>query len=316
MATQPAARNHILYHNAIRASPRRSRFNSTPKLFHTTPRYQWIEPTLTATHTLLESLHNSTNLSWALTLPCSALCVRLVIILPISLYTRHVQQQQLRLQPLVHAWKHQISRTVLREAGHLGPAYCTTEIRRHLRAKRKELYRRYACGWWKNWLPLGQLPVFLVLIETVRAMCGTGKGLLAMAADSLAGGRDTDALDKVGHTAGGTFGASIPVESTFATEGALWFPDLLVPDPHLLLPFILSGTMFTNIWLNTRLQNDGTEPSVFQRRLTNSLNYAANAERHASVLDIELIFRNATEYLTGLDRTARQAGEALQTQDH
>ncbi|KAI9697060.1 MAG: hypothetical protein M1836_005021 [Candelina mexicana] len=96
-----------------------------------------------------------------------------------------------------------------------------------------------------------------------------------MAVDSLAGGKNTDALDKVGHTARGTFEALIPVESTFATEGAFWFPDLLVPDPHLLLPFILSGTMFTNIWLNTRLQNDGTEPSVFKRRLTNSLKFVA-----------------------------------------
>ncbi len=275
MAARLVARGHLYYHSLLRPSQCRTRLTSNIKLFHTTPRLQWGSALMSDTHTILQNLHTTTELSWALTLPLSAFLVRLVIILPISLYTRRAQQKQLQLQPLIHAWRHQINRTIIRERGHLGPGHCTTEVKKSLRAKRRELYKRCACGWWRNWLPLGQLPVFLCWIETVRAMCGTKEGLLGMIVGSMASMKDSDTLEKADHTLRGNPEASIPVETTFATEGALWFPDLLVPDPHLLLPFILSATMFTNIWLNTRLLNAGTEQSVFQRGLMNSLKVIA-----------------------------------------
>jgi len=50
-------------------------------------------------------------------------------------------------------------------------------------------------------------------------------------------------------TAEGLTGAAlIPVESDFATEGALWFPNLLLADPQLLLPFMLSGAILLNLF--------------------------------------------------------------------
>ncbi|KAI8934241.1 hypothetical protein NX059_008987 [Plenodomus lindquistii] len=35
---------------------------------------------------------------------------------------------------------------------------------------------------------------------------------------------------------------------SLATEGALWFPDLILPDPTGVLPFVVSGLMFCNIY--------------------------------------------------------------------
>lgn len=40
----------------------------------------------------------------------------------------------------------------------------------------------------------------------------------------------------------------IPLEPSFATEGALWFPDLLLPDPTLALPCILSLSLLLSLY--------------------------------------------------------------------
>ncbi len=42
--------------------------------------------------------------------------------------------------------------------------------------------------------------------------------------------------------------AVVPVEPSLATDGMLWFPDLTAADPMLVLPFMLSGIMFLNIY--------------------------------------------------------------------
>ncbi|KAL8914265.1 MAG: hypothetical protein Q9172_007127 [Xanthocarpia lactea] len=70
----------------------------------------------------------------------------------------------------------------------------------------------------------------------------------------------------------------VPIEPSFATEGVLWFPDLLAPDPHLFLPFILSLTLFANIIHVEKTANKlGTAQTAFRRRLGNSFKIVALA---------------------------------------
>ena len=40
---------------------------------------------------------------------------------------------------------------------------------------------------------------------------------------------------------------SVPLEDSLSTGGALWFSDLLAPDPFFILPTILSSAMFASI---------------------------------------------------------------------
>ena len=58
--------------------------------------------------------------------------------------------------------------------------------------------------------------------------------------------------------------SGISIEPSFATEGALWFPNLLVADPQMILPFMLSGVILLNLTKST-----GT--GVWQKRLMRSL---------------------------------------------
>lgn len=114
---------------------------------------------------------------------------------------------------------------------------------------------------WKNNLSFLQFPVWLTAVEAVRKMCGKEVGLLGLMFGTAG---ETKEIQEAMRANG--------MELSLANEGALWFPDLLVPDPMLVLPFMLSGMMFLNL-ANTSAKN----PSVAQRRLMNTLKIVALA---------------------------------------
>jgi inner membrane protein COX18 len=65
-------------------------------------------------------------------------------------------------------------------------------------------------------------------------MTGNTNGLFPQLLSWFGGRNDVENLDKI-------------VEPTLATEGALWFPDLLAGDPTGVLPVVLSATLILNI---------------------------------------------------------------------
>ncbi|KAI9780841.1 MAG: hypothetical protein M1839_006468 [Geoglossum umbratile] len=271
---------------------RNSTLPQSRRSFHSTPQPQFIEPVISATHYVLESIHTTTLLPWAGVLPLTAFLVRAAFIAPLTIYTRRAQQRQYALRYVLLAWRGQIRHNVLRGMGSTGPKNCEKQITKAIRSKQAELYSRWNCGRWKAFLPLAHLPVWLVVIETIRRMCGTHRGLLGLifsreeipAPKITDPGTPTEALPTVVPAPGDSFGAIEPmtqngpvaIEPSFALEGALWFPDLLVPDPFLVLPFVLSGSLFINIYLNTR-DVQSRDLSVYQRRLKNTLKIFALA---------------------------------------
>jgi inner membrane protein COX18 len=232
----------------------------TYRSFHASLRPQFLQAGLeigvTSAHTILEGLHSYTGLPWAYTLPLAALAIRTTFILPLSVYSRRMAQKQVALSPILQSWQHVIKKETMREVGHLGPVVAHEKLMWKIREKRSEIYKRWGCPLWKNFLPLIQLPIWLTVIETVRAMCGTGMGLLGSIIWS----------DKAGAA------TWVAKEMSFATEGALWFSNLMAPDPQLLLPFMLSGAIFLNLWGTT-----GPNQAAWQRRLSNSLKIVALA---------------------------------------
>jgi inner membrane protein COX18 len=212
--------------------------------FHASPRPQSV---VLVAHDALTSLHSFTGLPWAYTIPLFALTLRATLILPISIYQRRVSQRQASLVPIIQAWSQSLRHETMREVGHLGPVVAQSTLVRKLRKKRSEIYERWGCGLWKNYLGLVQVPVFLVTMEALRAMAGAHQGWWGMITGSWRG--DVGAATETTLTAEGLTGAAlIPVETSFATEGALWFPNLLLADPQLLLPFMLSGAILLNLF--------------------------------------------------------------------
>ena len=92
---------------------------------------------------------------------------------------------------------------------------------------------------WRSYIILINGPIWLTMMETIRRMTGTADGMLSLIAKPL-----TAPPGAAQDNGPGTMDESIPTEPSLATEGMLWFDNLMVPDPWMMLPFALSGIMF------------------------------------------------------------------------
>jgi inner membrane protein COX18 len=229
---------------------------------------------------------------WWAALPLTAAIVR-AITLPLTINSRKITAKQISLFPLLHTHRHLLRKKLARE---LPFKEAIRQEALQTRRKRIDLFRQFRCETWKVWVPpLVQLPVFLSVIEGIRALTGANKGLLGLFLGSpvvpkaveaaVAGEGATNAVAAV-ETAEKAIAAGIQADPSMATEGILWFQDLSAADPYLILPFALSASMFlaltpTSTLLRPFTKPDPTakvtQPSKWQRRLRNSLKVIALA---------------------------------------
>ncbi|EPE36568.1 hypothetical protein GLAREA_08731 [Glarea lozoyensis ATCC 20868] len=237
------------------------------RAFHASPRPQFLETVISPAHALFEGIHSVTGLPWAFAIPLTALTVRTILVLPLTIYTRRILQKQAELAPVVQAWIPRLQKEARTEAGHMGPVAAQAVMLKKIRRKTIEVYGRWGCQRYKNYLvPLLQLPIFLTAMECLRMMSGYNSGLLSIIATSLGG--DAVALVDVEKGLTSWFTPSL------ATEGDLWFPDLTKPDPELRLPFIFSGVMLLDVMFWNR---KGHTPSKWSTRGRRTLGIMALA---------------------------------------
>ncbi|KAL8704938.1 MAG: hypothetical protein Q9201_001933 [Fulgogasparrea decipioides] len=120
-----------------------------------------------------------------------------------------------------------------------GPVQWQKRLIKKLKEKDTDISSSTGTQRWKLFLPIVQLPVWLAAVETIRRMCGTQEGLLGLI-------RKSAALDHLGNLPVDHIpeASVIPAEPSLGTEGALWFPDLIAPDPYLILPVFLSASLY------------------------------------------------------------------------
>ncbi|KAI9680517.1 MAG: hypothetical protein M1817_003957 [Caeruleum heppii] len=285
------------FHHVRRTPSQSWSLRSPPsRAFHCSRPHQYalIEPLLTTTQTLITGLHTITGLSWAVSLPLTAFLIRLTIILPSTYYSHLAQQRQLALQPLSAAWSSHLQQTLPRETpgfADMSSRRKTLSIRLATWRKRREIWKRWQCGLWKSLIPAMHLPLYLVVLETLRRMCGAREGLLSLIAQPFRSASQyistrffPEATPLDPYEDSETFSTSTDVtttpidplrssyiDPTLSTEGALWFPNLLLPDPQLLLPFILSGLLLSSIHSANRTRTrHGRELTRLQTRLGRS----------------------------------------------
>lgn len=282
-----------------RGSPRRS--------FHATPRPRFIDTCLSETHTIITTLHTVTGLPWAATIPLTALLIRVLLIAPITTYAHSVSQRRQKHFPVLNAWRYVYQNKLMENerTEKKGPQESVRLLREMMMKKSNELYARTGTQRWKSFLPYLQFPVWLTAIETIRRMSGAQEGLVGLLQKSVtwseledplfdskttqsslppseqaiqSDGLQTSSWQDDNNSSAIPEGPVIPIEPSFATEGMLWFPDLLVPDPHLYLPFVLSLTLFANInHVERTAKKSGTELTTFRRRLGNAFKIVALA---------------------------------------
>ncbi|KAJ4420723.1 hypothetical protein N0V82_004162 [Gnomoniopsis sp. IMI 355080] len=221
-------------------------------------------------HTLLRSsewlitnVHQVTGTPWCVSFPLAALVVGICLRAPLTFYSHRMACKRAKLAPLIQAEMAMLGLGLRKKA--------VPDLRKRvasLMAERSRRLVRAVAGSERNSIIGGlvTLPVFVSNVEVIRRMCAGPLGLLGR----LAFGRNTgdathtgvpeestEALPAAITSATDLGGAAaslppdgglhIPVEPTLATEGCLWFPNLLEADPLHILPFAVSAMLVANM---------------------------------------------------------------------
>ena len=241
-------------------------YASARRKFHTSRKSQsaLLDTCCSQTHETIRALYDITGLPWVATLPLTAILLRSTIVLPLSIWSRRQTQRVASVRPLLHAWLPIIQERVIQRRRRAGPSELEKTVRKEMKLKQKTIFTNIGIRPWGPYVPLLQLPIWLLVIETIRRMCGAGTGLLALIF------RQFDGVPADGEALAGS--SSSLIEASLSTEGALWFPDLLASDPMLILPFTLSAVVFSNIKLHQMSdRNAGIVPSTISRRLDKTM---------------------------------------------
>lgn len=206
--------------------------------FHPTKPRPLFGEILAVSSAAIHGIHWITGLPWVLSLPLTAAIVRMSVAMPLQIFTKIQARKSRDMAPLLQSWISHYKESA-RSSAHgpnpLSPQEATRKAMQEARSRQKELKRMFGIRrFWKgaNFL---QLPIWLAVMESVRNMCGDNRGLL----------RYLGSLFEAPTQAHQTVGPM--VEPSLATEGALWFPDLLVGDPTGVLPVLLTASIIANV---------------------------------------------------------------------
>ncbi|KAI6248444.1 Cytochrome c oxidase assembly protein COX18, mitochondrial [Erysiphe necator] len=206
---------------------------------------------LLKTHDLFQYIHSVSGTSWSITIPLIALLIRMTVSLPLAIVQQRVICQQVKLIPLLLAWKQNYRKETLQKFGDQGPQKCQKILNLKMRSKRKELFKRYNCGRWKLFIGFFQIPIFFGVIDVLRRMAN-------IQLTSLTQMFDAENLSDSHRI--------IFLEPSLANEGILWFPNLMLADPQLTLPFILSGIFLLNTYASGKARQTLSRRQIFFRR--------------------------------------------------
>ncbi|KAK7755624.1 hypothetical protein SLS62_002233 [Diatrype stigma] len=236
---------------------------------------------------LILSFHTVTHTPWFITIPLVSLGVNLLFRLPLNTYIHKIQHRRAKLAPILQAWGTRIQREI--DLERVLPSRRMAEVEARFSRISSRIWKKFGLQDWKLYTNVLGLPFWLIGIDAVRRLCGGPAGILgrlflgagadqtdaaatpAVGAKPAEGGADNTAMLS-GTGASGTPadlvppGAPLPggdmldtvahtvAESSLATGGVLWFPDLTVPDPWHVLPLTLSAVLVLNLWPKTVAQ--------------------------------------------------------------
>lgn len=230
---------------------RRSHIGSTTlafqqiRHFHPTKPRPLVGEILAVSSSAIHGIHWVTGLPWVLSLPLTAALVRLSVAMPLQIFTKKQARKERDIAPILQSWKLLFIKGAERgtyvpdgfdlQQATLNPQQAARKAMLEVRSRQRQLKKRFGVHpFWKaaNFL---QLPVWLAVMESVRNMCGDNRGLLRYLGSLF------EAPKQVHQAVG-------PVaEPSLATEGALWFPDLLAGDPTGVLPVLLTASIIANV---------------------------------------------------------------------
>ncbi|WYZ37332.1 hypothetical protein EsH8_II_000838 [Colletotrichum jinshuiense] len=185
---------------------------------------------------------------WGSTIIFAALAVAIVRT-PLQMVAKKIVNKQAEATPLISAWRFQVHASRLKEALQLARI-------------RKRILKERGCQDWKTWAPALGIPIWFFMSEALRRLCGARGGWLSLmtgnyretakptmdAASSVSEQASVALSSSVEAVSNGIQSLSSAVETGLANGGMLWFTDLTVADPTMLLPVGLMGTMLWSMF--------------------------------------------------------------------
>ncbi|KAL4900535.1 hypothetical protein BDW74DRAFT_170727 [Aspergillus multicolor] len=217
------------------------------RCFHQTRPAPFINEAVDAASTFVHGVHSISHLPWALSIPLTAVVIRMGVAFPLLVFTKVQARKESEMAPILMAWRQHHQKQIQRSAGANGPMLAREAkaiATKNVKAEYDALRRRWGVVPYYRPAIFLQLPIWLAVIESIRALSGDKNGLRA-----LFGLQESAAST----AATGTLPAA--VEPSLATEGALWFPDLLAGDPTGMLPALLTLSLLVNIRNGWKVQS-------------------------------------------------------------
>ncbi|KAJ5298571.1 26S proteasome regulatory subunit rpn6 [Penicillium atrosanguineum] len=227
------AMNNIRFMGALRPPTRAFLVNRRQiRHFHPTRPTRLVAEVLDVSSGFIHGVHSITHLPWVASIPLTAVIVRMLVGMPLQFITRVNARRERDIAPLIHSWRIMGTNKMQQL-----PAKEQKDRKKRLSnffiVMSKTLSKKWKIMPGYRFLNLLQLPIWLSLMESMRAMTGNQNGIIPYLLSFVSGQEGA---------------ASLPaLEPSLATEGALWFPDLLAGDPTGTLPLLLSASIILNI---------------------------------------------------------------------
>jgi inner membrane protein COX18 len=263
----------LLRHPACQQLPRITVVSKVPacrpsaRAFHASaPRQDpVVDAILYLPHEMISLIH--TTVPWYAAIPLSAFVARGLLVTTAGTRARALMARYIGLHPLRQALAFQKRDEILKRGNFRSTKQALVTVKKEVKDITAALDKRWnvTLSGQISWT-LAQIPIFFAMAETIRQKCGAQDGLLGMAMSVFRGDSTTMTTET---------GQIVPrvtptdwFEPTLATEGMLWFPDLLLPDPTGVLPFIASGIMFANIYTSKNtVESSAKWPNLLRRTL-------------------------------------------------
>ena len=206
--------------------------------FSASTRRPFLDACLLGTHTLISGVHNMTGLPWAATIPLIAFLVRVLTIFPTSAYAYRMYVRSWRLYPRLIEVRTAIEKNVRRQHGDKSQQVRQKIQDEEIHSTWKRMMKENGIRSERTKITYINTPIWFVMMETIRRMTGTEDGMLSLTGKSLAALQGTENPGLI------TTDGVVPIEPSLATEGMLWFDNLMVPDFTGILPLAVSGIVY------------------------------------------------------------------------
>jgi inner membrane protein COX18 len=216
-------------------------------------------------HEMMSLIH--TTVPWYGAIPLTAFVARGLLVTTAGAWSRSLVARYVGLHPLRQALAFQKRDEILRRGNFRNIKEATIVVKKEVKEVTSALDKRWnvslkgQIGW-----TLAQIPIFFAMAEAIRQKCAARDGLLGLGLSAFKGEAPSTTTETGELVARVT--PSQWFEPSLATEGMLWFQDLLVPDPTGALPFMVSGLMFANIYsTKNTVENGANWPNTIRKIL-------------------------------------------------